>query len=127
MIGHRSKDFEELMARIQVKIKQVFSTRSRVFICASSGTGLQEAAIRNCTDLKVLNCVNGAFSQRWHEVARANKKANEVLEVDWGQPILPEQVEGYLNRGPFDAVTIVHNETSTGVVSPIQEIAQAVR
>ncbi|MGB3715217.1 MAG: alanine--glyoxylate aminotransferase family protein [Candidatus Promineifilaceae bacterium] len=127
MIGHRSPECAELIASIQNKIRQVFYTDKRVFICASSGTGLQEAAIRNCSDTKVLNCVNGAFADRWHRVTLANDKNCELLEVDWGQPILPEQVTQRIRGGGFDAVTIVHNETSTGVTSPIREIAQAIR
>ncbi len=117
----------DLYGRIQGKIRQVFLTEKRVFINAASGTALQEAAIRNCTDKKVLNCVNGAFADRWRQVTEANGKANEVLEVEWGQPILADQVVERLSSGDFDAVTIVHNETSTGVTSPIQEIAQAIR
>jgi len=127
MIGHRSPECLKLLADIQHKIRQVFYTDKRVFICASSGTGLQEAAIRNCSDSKVLNCVNGAFAERWHEVTQANGKARELLEVEWGQPILPEQVTARLHGGGFDAVTLVHNETSTGVVSPIKDIARAIR
>jgi predicted phosphoserine aminotransferase len=71
--------------------------------------------------------VNGAFSKRWQEVTEANGKANEVLEVEWGQPILADQIVERLAGGGFDAVAVVHNETSTGVTSPVQEIAQAVR
>lgn len=127
MVGHRMPESAELYGRIQGKIRQVFLTESRVFINAASGTALQEAAIRNCTDKKVLNCVNGAFADRWRKVTEANGKANEVLEVEWGQPIRAEQVVERLSSGEFDAVTIVHNETSTGVTSPIQEIAQAIR
>jgi predicted phosphoserine aminotransferase len=127
MIGHRMPECADLFARIQVKIRQVFKTRSRVYINASSGTGLQEAAIRNCTSKKVLNCVNGAFADRWRQVTEANGKDNAVLEVEWGQPILPELVVEQLSRGDFDAVTIVHNETSTGLTNPIGEIARAVR
>ena len=127
MIGHRMPECVDLFASIQGKIRQVFYTEKRVYINASSGTGLQEAAVRNCTDKKVLNCINGAFSQRWHEVTVGNGKAHETLEVAWGQPILPEPVVERLASGEFDAVTIVHNETSTGAVSPIQEIAQAIR
>lgn len=117
----------DLFGSIQDKIRQVFLTDSRVFINAASGTALQEAAVRNCTDKKVLNCVNGAFANRWRQVTEANGKANEVLEVEWGQPILAEQVVEKLSGSDFDAVTIVHNETSTGVTSPIKEIAEAVR
>jgi predicted phosphoserine aminotransferase len=127
MIGHRMPECAELLSRIQEKIRQVFYTQKRVYINATSGTGLQEAAIRNCTDKKVLNCVNGAFADRWRQVCEANGKANEVLEVAWGQPVKAEQVAERLEDGDFDAVTVVHNETSTGVTSPINEIAQAIR
>jgi aspartate aminotransferase-like enzyme len=127
MIGHRSHECAELIASIQHKIKQVFFTEKRVFLCASSGTGLQEAAIRNCSDVRVLNCVNGAFAERWHNITLANGRRCESLEVEWGQPILPDQVVHRLRPGGFDAVTIVHNETSTGLISPIDEIASAIR
>lgn len=127
MIGHRMPECAELFGRIQGKIRQVFYTEKRVYITASSGTGLQEAALRNCSNKRVLNCVNGAFADRWRKVTEANGKQNEVLEVDWGKPILPQQVAERLAAGDFDAITVVHNETSTGVTSPIREIAEAVR
>ena len=127
MVGHRMPECIELVGRIQPKLQNVFATNRRILISASSGTGLWEAAIRNCVDTKVLNCVNGAFSDRWREVSELNGKENDVLEVEWGQPILPEMVAERLANGGFDAVTIVHNETSAGVESPIKEIAQAIR
>lgn len=127
MIGHRMPECAELIERIQAKLPKVFFTEQTVLITASSGTGLWEAAVRNCVGKKALNCVNGAFADRFREVTELNGKANEVLEVDWRQPILPEQVVARLATGEFDAVTIVHNETSTGVTSPIKEIAAAVR
>jgi len=127
MIGHRSEECADLLDSIQIKIKQVFLTENRVLISASSGTGLQEAAIRNCSDTKILNCVNGAFSDRWRKITEANNKDNDVLEIPWGQPVLPKEVVERLSRDSFDAVTIVHNETSTGVTSPIRDIAQSIR
>lgn len=127
MIGHRMPESVELFASIQEKLRQVFATEKRVYVTASSGTGLQEAAIRNCSKKRVLNCVNGAFADRWREVTEGNGKANDVLAFDWGQPVLPEPVVDRLGSGEFDAVTIVHNETSTGVTSPIREIAAAIR
>ncbi|GJM42433.1 MAG: aminotransferase [Ardenticatenaceae bacterium] len=117
----------ELIGRIQPKLQEVFFTKRRVLISASSGTGFWEGAIRNCADKKVLNCVNGAFSDRWREVTELNGKDNEVLEVEWGQPILPEMVAERLANGGFDAVTVVHNETSAGVENPIKAIAEAIR
>ncbi len=127
MIGHRMPEAAELFGRVQEKLRQVFLTESRVYVTASSGTGWQEGAVRNLVARKALNCVNGAFADRWREVTEANGKANAVLEAPWGEPIRPEAVVERLAGGEFDAVTIVHNETSTGVVSPIQEIAAAVR
>jgi predicted phosphoserine aminotransferase len=117
----------DLIRSIQEKLPRVFFTDQTVLIAASSGTGLWEAAVRNTINNKALNCVNGAFSDRFRQVTEMNGKENEVLEVPWGQPILPEQVAERLAGGGFDAVTLVHNETSTGVTSPIQEIAEAVR
>jgi aspartate aminotransferase-like enzyme len=127
MIGHRSTECADLIARIQEKIRKVFYTESRVFITAASGTGLQEAAVRNCSESRILNCVNGAFADRWRKVTLANGKKNSVLEVDWGNPILPEQVADTIRLDRYEAVTIVHNETSTGVISPIKDVAQAIR
>ena len=123
MIGHRGQAFEELFARLQPKLRQVFFTPGRVYVSTSSGTGLQEASVRNGVAHKVLCCVNGSFSQRWYEVAAANGKEAVRLDVEWGQAVKPALIDAALQQGGFDAITIVHNETSTGVVSPIEDIA----
>lgn len=127
MVGHRMPEAADLYASIQEKLRPVFYTDQRVFIAASSGTGFQEASVRNCSKKRVLNCINGAFAARWREATEANGKDNDILEFEWGQPVLAEAVVNKLQEGDFDAVTIVHNETSTGVTSPIDEIAAAIR
>lgn len=129
MFGHRMPECSELFASIRPKLGKVFRTKSRIFLAAASGTGFWEGAIRNCVadGDRVLNCVNGAFSDRWREVTEANGKQNDVLSVEWGQPILPEMVAEKLAGGSFQAVAVVHNETSTGVTSPIKDIAAAIR
>lgn len=127
MIGHRMPECADLVGRIEPKLQQVFYTSQRVLISASSGTGMMEAAVRNTVGKKILNTVCGAFSDRWRQIVEANGKANEVLEVEWGQAVTPELVVKRLQTGEFDAVAITHNETSTGVTNPIQEIAAAVR
>lgn len=127
MIGHRMPECADLIGSIQPKLQQVFLTKQRVLIAAATGTGFMEGSVRNTVNKKVLNCVNGAFSQRMRQITEANGKANEVLEFEWGQPILPEPIIEKLSSGEFDALTLVHNETSTGVASPIGEIATAVR
>ncbi len=127
MIGHRMPECAELIGRIEPKLQQVFYTNKRVLIAASSGTGLMEAAVRNTVGKKILNTVCGAFSHRWRQIVEGNGIANDVLEVEWGQAITPEMVVERLATGSFDAVALTHNETSTGVTNPIQEIAAAIR
>ena len=127
MIGHRMPECADLIGRIHPRLQEVFFTEKRVLISASTGTGFMEGAVRNSVRHKVLNCVNGAFSDRMREITEANGKTNEVLAVEWGEPVRPEIVAERLAAGDFDAVTVAHNETSTGVASPIGEIAKAVR
>lgn len=129
MIGHRSKAFAALFARLQDMLKQVFLTENRVFIQGSSGTGLWEGACRNCIrdDRKVLHLVGGAFSERWAEISQLNGKQIDVIEVDWGQAHTAEMVEDALKKGQYDAVCVVHNETSTGVTNPIADIGAVVK
>jgi predicted phosphoserine aminotransferase len=127
MIGHRMPECLALMARVKPKLQQVFFTNQRVLILASTGSGFWEAASRNCVARKVLHCVSGAFAKRWVDVSVANGKEVEVLDVPWGQAVLPDQVVDRLKGGDFDALAIVHNETSTGVTNPIRDIAAAVR
>jgi aspartate aminotransferase-like enzyme len=126
MLPHRSREFEAIFQRASEKARDLFFTQARVFLVTASGTGLQEAAVRNLAKKNVLSCVNGAFSQRWHDVARSNGKEADLLEAPWGQPVSPEAVEAALRRKPYELITIVHNETSTGGVNPVREIAAAV-
>ena len=65
----------------------------------------------------------GAFSDKWLDVSQRCGKEAEGLQADWGSPIRAEAVDKKLATGQFDAVTLVHNETSTGVMSPLEEIA----
>ena len=106
-------------------------TRNRVYIVVASGSGLQEAAIRNCVGGRVLCFVNGAFSQRWHDVAVGCDKQVVRVDVEWNTAVKPsivaEALAAALQAGPVDAITVVHNETSTGVISPVAEIAAPVR
>jgi predicted phosphoserine aminotransferase len=127
MLPHRSAEFEEMFRRCEAGLRTVFFTEQRVFITASSGTGLHEAAVRNLANSRVLSCVNGAFGARWQQVAETNGKATDVLETDWGQPITPELVAEALGKQEYEILLVVHNETSTGLVNPVREIAAAAR
>jgi len=126
MLPHRSKEFEAIFRRASEKSQQLFYTKHRVFLTASSGTGLQEAAIRNFVHKRVLCVVNGAFADRWYEVAVYNGKEADELAFEWDTPASPDQVADTVKQGGYEALTIVHNETSTGLQNPVKEIAEAV-
>lgn len=127
MIGHRSGDFKTLYGGLQPKLQELFGTKRPVFLSTSSAWGVMEGAIRNLVGKKVLNAMNGAFSDKWFDVSKRCGKAAETLQVEWGQPIRPEQIEEKLSLGGFDALTLIHNETSCGVRSPLAEIAAVMR
>ena len=127
MLPHRSVEFEEIFRHASEKAQHLFFTQHRVLLSASSGTGLQEAAIRNFVDRKVLSCVNGAFADRWYDVAVSNGKEAGKLAFDWDQPVDPDRVAAAVKKGGFEALTVVHNETSTGMQNPVKEVAAAVR
>jgi aspartate aminotransferase-like enzyme len=128
MMGHRSGDFKKLYGRIQPRLQELFMTKQPVFLSTSSAWGVMEGAIRNLVGSgKVLNCMCGAFSDKWLDVSKRCGKEAVGLQVEWGQPIRGEQIREHLKQGGFEAVTVIHNETSTGVMSPIAEIAEAVR
>ncbi|MEI2727433.1 MAG: alanine--glyoxylate aminotransferase family protein [Verrucomicrobiota bacterium] len=123
MIGHRGQGYKDLVAKIQPQLQELLATKQLVYLSTSSAWGVMEGAIRNLVQKKVLNCMCGAFSDKWLDVAKRCGKPAEGLQVDWGSPIRPEQIDAKLATGQFDALTLIHNETSTGTMSPLAEIA----
>ena len=126
-IGHRSAEFMALYERLIPKLKRFLHTSGNLYLSTSSATGIMEGAVRNLVAKRCLNLACGAFSDRWHTITVANGKPADKLSVEWGKPILPEAVEDALASGKYDAVTLVHNETSTGVMNPIAGIAAVVK
>lgn len=124
MIGHRSQNFKDLYGKVQPQLQQVFYTKQLVYLSTSSAWGVMEGSLRNLVSKKVLCCMNGAFADKWLDVAKRCGKEAEGLQVEWGQPILPEAIDAKLATGEFDAVTFIHNETSTGTMSPLEDIAK---
>jgi predicted phosphoserine aminotransferase len=124
MIGHRGKGMEEVMAALQPGLKNIFRTERPVYLSSSSATGLMEGALRNGARRRVLSLVNGAFSERFYRIALACGLEAVALEVPLGEGHTPEMLEDALRTGDYDAVTVVHSETSTGVLNPIAELAR---
>ena len=124
MIGHRGKSMVELIVRCQPGLKRLFRTERPVYISTSSATGLMEGAIRNGVRRRVLCLINGAFSERFYNIAQACGVEATALEVAWGEAHSPEMLSDALAAGDYDAVTVVHSETSTGVLNPIADLAR---
>ena len=127
VFGHRSADFVNLYQSIQPSLQTLFYTKDPVFISTSSAWGVMEGVLRSVCTKGVLNCCNGAFSDKWNDVSSCMDLENEALKFDWGQPVDPEAVREKLSTGKFDVITFIHNETSTGVMSPIEDIMAVVR
>jgi aspartate aminotransferase-like enzyme len=111
------------MEELQDGLKAVFLTARPVLVSTSSATGLMEAAVRNGACQRVLSLVNGAFSRRFADIAKACGLRVDELAVEWGEAHDPAAVRQALERADYDAVTVVHSETSTGVLNPIDALA----
>jgi aspartate aminotransferase-like enzyme len=122
MIGHRGQGFKDLYAKMQPQLQQLLSTKQLVYLSTSSAWGIMEGALRNLVSKKVLNCMCGAFSDKWLDVSKRCGKEADAFQVGWGSPIRAADVDKKLATGQFDALTLIHNETSTGVMSPLDEI-----
>lgn len=127
MIGHRGPETEQLLASIAPALSAVFRTARPVMIATCSATGLMEAAIRNGVRRKVLCLVNGAFSQRFADIAAACGTEAHVAKVEPGRTFEADQVRALLAESGADAVTLVHSESATGALNPVAEIAAAAR
>ena len=123
MIGHRAKEYSDLQAAVTTKLQQLLYTQQRVYLYACSSTGMMEGSVRQASTRRILNTVCGAFSKRWFQITAANGVPCDKVEVPMGQAITPALVDEALSKGDYDAITIVMNETSTGLTNPVADIA----
>jgi aspartate aminotransferase-like enzyme len=127
LIGHRSAAFKELYARVAERLPRVLRTAGDALLATASSTLVMEAAVVSCVRESVLHLTCGAFAERWHSISRTLGKQADTLAAPWGEGVDPDRVRAALRRRRYDAVALVHNETSTGVLNPLAEIARAVR
>ena len=127
MIGHRSTDFVALYNSLQPGLQAIAGTKDPVYLSTSSAWGVMEGSIRNVVKRKVLCCMNGAFSDKWLDVAQRCGKPAAALKFEWGQPVDPAALRRELATGGYDALTLIHNETSCGCMSDLAAIMSVVR
>lgn len=132
MVNHRGPEFAAVQAECYAALKQIFGTKGNLIAFPASGTGGLESAIVNTLSPgdRVLSCSVGAFGDRFASIARRFGAEVESCDFEWGAAANPLVVAERLNRagrGAFKAVLITHNETSTGVVNDVRQIARHCR
>ncbi len=129
MIGHRGAEFKTLFTKIVANLKPLFATKQDALVATCSGTGLMQAALANCVSRRVLVTQCGAFSERWAAIAETLGLEVDRLDAGWGNAVDSDALADHLAspRAHYDAVTLTHNETSTGVTNDVQQLASVVR
>ena len=130
MINHRGPEFAAMLARILEGMKPFFGTTQDVAMLTCAGSGGLEAAIVNTLSPgdRVLGVSIGSFGDRFAKIAGIYGAAVTKIDVEWGRAADPQQVRDALLANPgYRAVLLTHNETSTGVMNPIADLAAAVR
>lgn len=130
-IDHRGPEFAAVGAAALEGMKEIFQTWSHVFIYPSSGTGAWEAALVNTLSPgdKLLTYETGHFAMLWQKLALKIGLDPQVIESDWRGGADAQKIEDHLRRDSaheIKAVCVVHNETSTGSVSDIHAVRQAI-
>lgn len=130
MINHRGREFAGILDRVTSRLKEFFLTENDLFILTTSGSGAMEAAVVNTLSPgdRVLVISIGAFGNRFAIIAEAYGADVSRLDYEWGKAADPEDVRSALAADPaIKAVLVTHNETSTGVTNPLEDIARVVR
>jgi aspartate aminotransferase-like enzyme len=128
-LGHRRKEYSQLHSEVTQMLKKVLFTEQSVFLSTSSASGIWEGSIRNCVrkDEMILCTMCGAFSEKFGDVARSCGRQVEELKVEWGQAITAEMIDKKMATGKYPVLTLVHNETSTGLTNPVYEISDMMK
>jgi len=130
MVNHRGREFAALISRVAERLKDFYLTSNDILILSASGTGGLEAAVVNTLSPgdKVLSVSIGSFGERFAAIADTYGAEVIPLQYEWGQAARADDVRQALAEQPdVTAVLVTHNETSTGVTNPLEEIARAVR
>jgi alanine-glyoxylate transaminase/serine-glyoxylate transaminase/serine-pyruvate transaminase len=129
MLSHLDPQFLEIMDDLRMRLARVFQAPEGSFAFATSGTGTSamEVAVANLVQpgTRVLSIVTGYFGERLFETCARYGGEMQRLDVEWGRAVDPDLVRGALKEKGADLVTVVHAETSTGVLNPVQDVASA--
>jgi aspartate aminotransferase-like enzyme len=127
MIPHRGAEMHTILERVHAGLQPLFGTHGPVYVATCAATGLMEAAIRSGSRRRVLSLVSGAFGERFARIAESCAREVERIVEPPGETVPPARVAERLARSWFDAVTVVHVETSTGAMTDVAAIARLTR
>ncbi|WP_407380808.1 pyridoxal-phosphate-dependent aminotransferase family protein [Methanobrevibacter sp.] len=130
VVNHRGAKYGEILTETTELMSKVFQTPNKSYLLTGSGTAAMETAIANTVapGEKILNVVGGKFGERFMKIANTHGIETQELSVEWGTAVTPEQIEETLDANEdIKAITVVHNETSTGVAAPIKEIGKVMK
>jgi len=127
LIGHRTKEASTLQRGISDKLRKLMYTQNEILLSTSSGSGLMEGVVRSCTQKRAAVFSCGNFGNRWFAMAEDNHVPADKFEVEWGLPNTAESVNQVLAAGKYDLITLTHNETSSGIMNPVEEIAKVMK
>lgn len=130
VINHRSAKYGELLTETSELMSDLFRTKNQSYLLTGSGTAAMEAAISNVLNPgeKILNVVGGKFGERFMKIAEAHGINASEFAVEWGCAVTPDAVREVLDKDEdIKAISVIHNETSTGVAAPIEEIGEVMK
>ena len=130
VVNHRGAKYGEILTETTELMSKVFQTPNKSYLLTGSGTAAMETAVANTVapGEKMLNVVGGKFGERFMKIAKTHGIDAQELAVEWGTAVTPKQIEEVLDANEdIKAITVVHNETSTGVAAPIEEIGKVMK
>ena len=126
IIGHRTKAASDLQRNISEKLQKIFYANNQIILSTSSGTAMMEGAIRSFTKKRAAVFSNGFFGNLWYQMALHNNLEADLFNSEKGEAITAEMVEKVLSSGKYDLITITHNETSSGITNPLEELSRVI-
>ncbi len=127
MIAHRGQDMVDLLKGVEPGLQRLFRTGERVLIGTCAATGFMEMAVRSGVRHRALSLVGGAFGERFAGIVAATGRHVVRLDVPLGCTVEPDMLRDALKHTSVDAVTMVHSETATGALAPLEDLATVVR
>jgi len=126
-ICHREVDFDRLLQSIENKLLKLFEIKNtanyRAVVITGSGTAANESVLSSVVgDKNILILSNGEFGERLYNISSIHNKNTFLLNFPWGESLDLEKIAGYLKKHDIDIVAMVHHETSSGMLNPIERV-----